>query len=417
MSILILTPELMAQVPPHLQLSGGRMGCPFHGSTNSRSLVVFPDGGFYCHKCQVKGVTQESHERWKARVPLNKKPTILRSTPLPTLKNTVKDNAPVNETQAQQLARWQAMLPSASQYLSKRAIPLELAKAYGLGFKPTGEPFFLSGKGNPVGLDERVIVPHTNPADQIVSLYGRSIDAGVDKNYRHLHLPVTKGVFNAQALNLSGEPLYVCEGAFDALSLLAMGFKRVIAVFGLRGFRWDWLAPNEQEIVLAFDYDENPSAQEGGKKSIDEFLLRATNHNIRVLRVTKEEMGGYKDINDAWVAGALNFDAPESPALPDYLTIPLDPPEKWMNRKTWSNYRELVRIYSPEQTGYSATELFSMPTGESHFNYGILWAGAGFDEVEIEFLPEIVIFKSKGVQNTMTRQFMRLSGWVSWREM
>jgi len=32
----------------------------------------------------------------------------------------------------------------------------------------------------------------------------------------------------------------VCEGAFNALALLAAGVARVVAIFGVHNWRWDW---------------------------------------------------------------------------------------------------------------------------------------------------------------------------------
>jgi DNA primase len=31
---------------------------------------------------------------------------------------------------------------------------------------------------------------------------------------------------------------HACEGAFDALALLAAGVPRVVAIFGVQGWRW-----------------------------------------------------------------------------------------------------------------------------------------------------------------------------------
>ena len=63
----------------------------------------------------------------------------------------------------------------------------------------------------------------------------------VPKAKRHDHLPGTKGYFNAAALHAGTGPLWVCEGAFDALALLAAGVPRVVAIFGVQGWRWDWV--------------------------------------------------------------------------------------------------------------------------------------------------------------------------------
>ena len=417
MGILILTPELEAQVPEHLRLLGGRMGCPFHGSTKSRSLVVFPDGGFYCHKCQVSGVTQENHERWKSENPLKKTRPALITKPLPKQKDTAKETPALGEPLATSYQNWQLGLESARSYLAQRHISIELASAYGLGLKPAKVPFFLTKDGFGVGRDERVVVPHTTPDGDVVSLYARATNPQME--IKHLHLQGNKGIFNAQAFNLTGEPLYVCEGAFDALSLLAVGFRRAIAVFGLTGFRWDWLRPDEREIVLALDYDTQAAAKESGRKAINDFLTQATFHNVVVLRVTQDELGGRKDINEALVAGVLAL-RPGSAApvtLPDYLSIPIDPPEKWLDKGQWSRYRDLVRIYAPRQaqSGYSEAQLYSLPTTSHSTDYGVLWGASYFRHTELDFLSDRVVMRGGESEQATYREYLTVSGWVSWR--
>ena len=417
MGILILTPELEAQVPEHLRLLGGRMGCPFHGSTKSRSLVVFPDGGFYCHKCQVSGVTQENHERWKSENPLKKTRPALITKPLPKQKDTAKETPALGEPLATSYQNWQLGLESARSYLAQRHISIELASAYGLGLKPAKVPFFLTKDGFGVGRDERVVVPHTTPDGDVVSLYARATNPQME--IKHLHLQGNKGIFNAQAFNLTGEPLYVCEGAFDALSLLAVGFRRAIAVFGLTGFRWDWLRPDEREIVLALDYDTQAAAKESGRKAINDFLTQATFHNVVVLRVTQDELGGRKDINEALVAGVLAL-RPGSAApviLPDYLSIPIDPPEKWLDKGQWSRYRDLVRIYAPRQaqSGYSEAQLYSLPTTPHSTDYGVLWGASYFRHTELDFLSDRVVMRGGESEQATYREYLTVSGWVSWR--
>jgi len=418
MAVLILTPELEAQVPDHLRLMGGRMGCPFHGSTKSRSLVIFDDGGFYCHKCQVSGVIQANHEQWMADNPTKKTRPTIKPISLPKQKNTRKDNPPLDDAKAKAYEMWQARLSfGADLYLRDRKIPMHLAKAYGLGYKPPKEPFFVIDGNRAVGSDERIVVPHTNPDGEVVSLYSRATSSSSE--IKHLHLRGNKGIFNAPAFNLTGEPLYVCEGAFDALSLLAVGFKRAIAVFGLSGFRWDWLQPNERQIVLALDYDTGEVAKASGQKAIKDFLTQATFHNVEVLRVTRDELGGCKDINEALVVGALGLrpEATQTTKLPDYLDIPLDPPEKWLDKRQWSAYRDLVRIYAPRQaqSGYSEAQLYSLPTTSHTTDYGILWCASYFNHTELEFLPDKVVLSNGRDSHTMDKSLMRVSGWVSWR--
>ena len=89
----------------------------------------------------------------------------------------------------------------------------------------------------------RVVFPHTTPDGRLVNLYGRAVGTAeqVPKAKRHDHLPGKKGYFNAAALQAGTGPLWVCEGAFDALALRAAGVPRVVAIFGVHGWRWDWV--------------------------------------------------------------------------------------------------------------------------------------------------------------------------------
>jgi DNA primase len=102
----------------------------------------------------------------------------------------------------------------------------------------------------------RVVFPHTTPEGRLVNLYGRAVETAeqVPKAKRHDHLPGEKGYFNAAALQAAAGPLWVCEGAFDALALLAAGVPRVVAIFGVQDWRWDWVR-EMRELVFALDAD------------------------------------------------------------------------------------------------------------------------------------------------------------------
>jgi DNA primase len=101
-----------------------------------------------------------------------------------------------------------------------------------------------------------VVFPHSKPNGRLVNLYGRAVGttAEVPKAKRHDHLPGAKGYFNAAALQAGAGPLWVCEGAFDALALLAAGIPRVVAIFGVQGWHWAW-AREVRALVFALDTD------------------------------------------------------------------------------------------------------------------------------------------------------------------
>ena len=149
---------------------------------------------------------------------------------------------------------FQAACPSSrgEAYLQQRGIPLALALRYGVGYAAPGTwPHAARDwRGG------RVVFPHTTPDGSLVNLYGRAVGtaAQVPKAKRHDHLPGAKGYFNAAALHPGEGALWVCEGAFDALALLAAGVPRVVAIFGVQGWRWDWVR-DIRELVFALDAD------------------------------------------------------------------------------------------------------------------------------------------------------------------
>src|SRR4029453_9032995 len=162
--------------------------------------------------------------------------------------------APARADLAQQLAAFQAALPGSrgDTYLQQRGIPLALAQQLGVGYAAPGTwPHAARDwRGG------RVVFPHTTPDGQLVNLYGRAVGTveQVPKARRHDHLPGVKGYFNAPALQAGAGRLWVCEGAFDALALLAAGVARVVAIFGVQGWRWDW-AREVRQLVFALDPD------------------------------------------------------------------------------------------------------------------------------------------------------------------
>jgi DNA primase len=146
----------------------------------------------------------------------------------------------------------------------------------------------------------RVVFPHTTPDGRVVNLYGRAVgtDAEVPKAKRHDHLPGEKGYFNAAALQPSETPLWVCEGAFDALALLAAGVQRVVAIFGVQGWRWAW-ARDVRELVFALDADA------AGQQAWRALARAATLRGKCVAALDAAAYGGAKDASAAWSAGVL----------------------------------------------------------------------------------------------------------------
>lgn len=133
----------------------------------------------------------------------------------------------------------------------------------------------------------------------MVNLYGRAV-GDAPKKLKHDHLPGAKGYFNAQALANGSGPATICEGAFDALALMAAGAPNVVAIFGVNGWRWEW-ATKTSELILALDADDT------GATELRELAREA---RLRGKGVVYLELGAYgteKDASAAWQAGELKL--------------------------------------------------------------------------------------------------------------
>jgi DNA primase len=323
--------------------------CPFHGSDRQRSLrVQVHSGRFVCFACGAWGYMDTARAQWREeqrQAALRRPParrqrlTHRRQSPPPLARPpaaAVRPHsadlpaphapAPGRPDLAHQLAVFQAALPRSrgAAYLQQRGIPLALAQQHGVGYAGPGTwPHAARDwRGG------RVVFPHTTPDGRLVNLYGRAVgpEAQVPKAKRHDHLPGVKGYFNAMALQAGTEPLWVCEGVFDALALLAAGVSRVIAIFGVYGWRWDW-AREVHELVFALDADA------AGQQQWRQLARQAALRGKRVAVLPAAAYGGCKDVSEAWATGVLAVDAgPAAAPGEEALAVPPHQRESWAER-------------------------------------------------------------------------------------
>src|SRR5690606_16263601 len=193
-----------------------RAYCPFHGSDRQRSLRVNRETGrFNCFACGAWGYLDDARERRRAdgvglRIGTHTRPPQRVYTPKPE-PETKPRLAPLPPS-------YRAALPGSpgEAYLRERHIPLQLAQAVGVGFAAPGT---WPGRDWHRG---RVVFPHTTPSGDVVNLYGRAV-GDAPKKLKHDHLKGAKGYFHAEALRAGDGPATICEGAFDALALMAAG--------------------------------------------------------------------------------------------------------------------------------------------------------------------------------------------------
>jgi len=270
--------------------------------------VQLASGRFVCFACGAWGYLEDARERWRDerqhQAALRRPPAPPRRPPqaLPAVSRPLASRSPARALPnlAQHLAAFQAALPGSrgAAYLRQRGIPLALAQQLGVGSAAPGtwpHPA-RDWRGG------RVVCPHTTPEGRLVNLYGRAVGTAeqVPKAKRHDHLPGEKGYFNAPALQAGTGPLWVCEGAFDALALLAAGVPRVVAIFGVQGWRWEW-AREVREFVLALDADA------AGQQQWRQLARQAALRGKQVAGLPAAAYGGHKDASAAWIAGALTI--------------------------------------------------------------------------------------------------------------
>jgi len=362
MENLTLTQSMLDSLPSHLKPKGAgkyiRAGCPFHGSTKQRSISINTENqSFKCFSCGAWGYTEQGRDDYK---PDYQPRSDIKRRKVSTTKTVTLEAGDAD------LKAFQSNLEQGRDYLESRKIPYSIAEKLGAGV----------GK---LGGAARLILPHTNPDGEVVSLYGRRIDGGAD--FKHYHLSRPKGIFNAQAMN--GEEVWITEGAFDCLALMASGVTNAIAVFGLNGIRWDWLK-NVKRIILCFDFDES------GLKAIKEQAEQALLRGIEVLAITKEELGGANDLAEAWEKGTLNLEPldaetiaaidspPETKLQSKAPTIPVDPLPGYKALE-WTQFRDATRYITNEHleallgADWSEIEIFGIPSG-SRSGGGIAWS-------------------------------------------
>jgi Toprim-like len=324
--------------------------CPFHGSDRQRSLrVQMHSGRFVCFACGAWGYLETARAQWREkqqrqaafrrpparrqRMPSRRQPPPPRARPPAAIAGqrsakppAPREPAPGQPDLAEHLAAFQVALPGSrgATYLQQRGIPLALAQQCGVGYAAPGTwPHAARDwRGG------RVVFPHTTRDGCLVNLYGRAVvTAGqVPKALRHDHLPGAKGYFNATALQAGPGPLWVCEGAFDALALLAAGVPRVVAIFGVQGWRWEW-AREVHELVFALDAD--PAGQQQWRQLARQAALRGK----RVAVLPAGAYGGCKDVSDAWATGVLAVGAGPAAALgAEALAVPAHQREPWAER-------------------------------------------------------------------------------------
>ena len=185
--------------------------------------------------------------------------------------------------------------PAAVKYLSFRGISQDTATAYKLGYDPR--------KG-------LLIIPASRHY-----YAARFIDPDAPRRYDNPKGAKTE-LFNAQAIyNADGRPVFIVEGAFDALSIIEAG-GQAVALNSTSNYNkvleMVTKKATKNTLILCLDNDE------AGAKATPE-LARGL-QELNISHITADICGGYKDPNEALTADKSAFTgaikAAESAATP-----------------------------------------------------------------------------------------------------
>jgi hypothetical protein len=122
-------------------------------------------------------------------------------------------------------------------------------------------------------------------------------------------------------------PLWVCEGACDALALLVAGMPRVVALFGVQVWGWEW-GREVRELVFALDADAE------GQQQWRQLARQAALGGQHVAIRPPEASGGLKDASEAWGAGLRTVGSRPAAATAGggALAVPAHLREAWEER-------------------------------------------------------------------------------------
>ncbi len=309
----------LERLPGFRHTHGGtrtRSACPIHGGDNPQAFEVdLATGRGHCFTRGCWGYLDDG--RGRRRDPYG-------SPPPPPIPRPAAPPPPDPERVADLRAAWRglvAALPGspAAEYLARRGIPLDVARAARVGFDAAGRLA--------PAMRGRVVFPLATLDGTPISAVGRVIRDD-DRRRRWETLPGRRGYIHPAGIRRAreaGGTLYLCEGLFDALALLAAGVPTVAALCGTAG-----LKPEDvrgcARLVLCFDAD---AAGQGEGLRVGHLALSV---GCEVWRLTGDELAGCKDLADYWQRhGALPpglVDAPAPPAEPAPFAVPpstLDP--------------------------------------------------------------------------------------------
>jgi DNA primase len=307
-----LTQRELEELPGFHREGGSlRAHCPAHGGDSESAFSVNPTTGVgFCHRCRASFVVEDhpqQRDRAGAAITLTvrgRKVTYGSAQTRhdgsqgaqPAKRQTSPHPPAIVAPEARKrletaLARFAAALPGSpgETYLAGRGIPLDAARALGVGWAADG---YFAG---------RVVFPLARPDGAITGATGRAIHADADPKYKAARKAdgYAKTLANGGAIAravATGAPLVVVEGPMDALAILAGGVANVVAI-GSTGYPWpEHFFGVSRALVLL---DNDAAGGEGARTFRDELILQGV---AAQLLDAAALLGEHKDAAAYWQA-------------------------------------------------------------------------------------------------------------------
>lgn len=287
----------------HTQQRYGRIRafCPIHGSDRQRSLSIAAHGEMqgwgHCHSCKATVVIAELNPDSAKRLGYRGE---LLPVDIPEQQAEKWQREEIEALQSLYPAMREALSRDTSRsYIAERGIPFDLVETLGIGYLPQLTEQTLKRYPRLKKWQERLIFPYNSYAGDTGYL-GRSLAlwrSGMDENEHRLLLEEQEinryektwraGLIHQRPLE-TYEHIYLVEGPFDWLTLLAEGLTDSIAMAGTN-IEIAALPLNIASVTLAFDSDQ------AGIEAAQKLAKEMRRHGIPAELQTPPEDGKGKD--------------------------------------------------------------------------------------------------------------------------
>lgn len=298
------------------------------------------------------------------------------------------------------------------EYLEKRGLDIGVCCDYYIGFDPKSDP---AGKGHPT---PRIIIP-TSKSHYVA----RAISDDCPVQFRKMNPAGSQaGFFNIKTLRKQDtQEVFICEGAFDALSFLSVGAQAIAINSTAQVKRFlKQLEENRPRaditFILAMDNDDAGKAASG--------LLASGLHRLGIPFVVASNIyGNHKDANEALCADKEAFIAAieaakgDTAARPDnvsdYISLFMGADMEHFNRERKTGFPSFDKVTGGLYPGlYVLAAISSLGKTAWALQLADQMAAAGEDVLFFSLEMSRLELVSRSIARTISEEYPDMKGGV-----